>query len=262
MIKHLENLETGLLEVAARSAPWLVPILPAYTVGNALHEHLQVWPAVAITGGVAFELVGIASSKNALRCWAWNSTRRKSDPAAPFGLAVALSLIYFATGISLSVLLEVWPALTVFAPASYFVLAGSSYFVLAIGNNLSRWTRDREAEKADRELSQMVKNLSSERDNLRDIVADLKDKLGQAKETIKALEARTNNGNVGQNETFGPHNLDNAHQAKEDKVTARRQEVLSLLSDGLDKTEIADHLNVSPKTISRDIKALNGKVQS
>lgn len=180
MIKALDSFENIALELAARAAPWLAPILPAYVVGRSLYEHLDVWPAIAITGAIGFEIVGIASAKNALRCWTWNGGKRKSDPAAPLGLAVALALVYFVVGISLSVALEVWPDLAAYAPASFFVLAGASYLVLAISHNLTKWEAAIRGEREDRDHAAEVRKLTQERDSLANEVSVLKQRLKAA----------------------------------------------------------------------------------
>lgn len=54
--------------------------------------------------------------------------------------------------------------------------------------------------------------------------------------------------------------LDRANEAKQSKVKERRQEVMALLQQGLDKPAIAEQLDVSLRTITRDIQHLNGKV--
>jgi len=53
--------------------------------------------------------------------------------------------------------------------------------------------------------------------------------------------------------------LDKANEVKQDKIDERRAQVLAMLSSGLDKDAIAESLNVSVKTVARDIIALNGK---
>jgi hypothetical protein len=57
-------------------------------------------------------------------------------------------------------------------------------------------------------------------------------------------------------------NLDRANDARQSKVSERRQMVLSLLDSGLSDFDIAGQLDVSLKTIQRDIKSLNGQVRN
>ena len=55
--------------------------------------------------------------------------------------------------------------------------------------------------------------------------------------------------------------LDKANEAKTDKIAERRQQVLIMLQQGMDKADIAEALDVSVRTISRDIKNLNGHIR-
>ena len=256
MIKLLDSFEDIALTLAARIGPWLIPVLPAYTVGIALHKHLHTWPAVAFIGAIAFELAGIAATKTALRSWAWNNARtRKGDPIAPFGLTVFLSIIYFLVGIGLSVALEVWPVLTKFAPASFFLLAGQSYFVLAISHNLTKWENDKGQGKQNRltekELERLTQEnaaLSADNDNLTN--------------QLQALRQRLDNLNEQSEQTNGQLSpaLSKANAAKMTKKQARMTEALSLFNAGLSPAEVADNLQVSERTAKRYLSELNGMV--
>lgn len=53
--------------------------------------------------------------------------------------------------------------------------------------------------------------------------------------------------------------LGQANEAKQDKVTQRRDKVLPLLQNGLTDQDIAQQLDVSTRTIARDRLALNGR---
>ena len=55
--------------------------------------------------------------------------------------------------------------------------------------------------------------------------------------------------------------LDKANEAKTDKIAERRQQVLAMLQEGMEKADIAEALEVSVRTISRDISTLNGQVR-
>jgi Trp operon repressor len=55
--------------------------------------------------------------------------------------------------------------------------------------------------------------------------------------------------------------LDKANDAKQDKVTERRQAVLSLLGQNMTEDDIAESLGVSVRTIQRDILSLNGQAK-
>jgi biotin operon repressor len=53
----------------------------------------------------------------------WNTNKRKSDPDAPTGYAALLGVIYIITTISLTVVLEVRPNLSTYAPPLFPMLA-------------------------------------------------------------------------------------------------------------------------------------------
>ncbi len=56
-------------------------------------------------------------------------------------------------------------------------------------------------------------------------------------------------------------NVQKMTQAKQDKVAQRRQQVLSMLEAGKSEDDMATALNVSVRTIQRDIESLNGQVR-
>lgn len=57
-------------------------------------------------------------------------------------------------------------------------------------------------------------------------------------------------------------NVQDLNAARQAKMDTRRASVLSLLSEGLSPADIASELNVTVRTIKRDITALNGKVEA
>lgn len=56
-------------------------------------------------------------------------------------------------------------------------------------------------------------------------------------------------------------NVQDLNAARQAKIDTRRASVLSLLSEGLSPADIASELNVTVRTIKRDITALNGQVR-
>lgn len=118
-----ENLERGAVWWVARLAPWLAPVPSAFFVGRAAMRHLDVpWP-VAVVMALIIESLGLVAVYTALWLAEWNGTKRKSDPAAPVVLAVVLSGVYLVVTIGLTVVLEVWPAWALVAPALFPILA-------------------------------------------------------------------------------------------------------------------------------------------
>ena len=67
---------------------------------------------------------------------------------------------------------------------------------------------------------------------------------------------RSNRLNVADSAQKSPNGLDKARQARQSKIDVRRGQVSMLLSRGQTAGQIAEQLNVSKKTIERDMAAL------
>lgn len=77
--------------------------------------------------------------------------------------------------------------------------------------------------------------------------------------TIKLVEKERKAATKNVTNSLSVTPIDKARQAKKDKLAKRRNKVLSFLQDGMTEETIADKLNVSVRTIQRDISALNGQ---
>lgn len=107
-------------------------------------------------------------------------------------------------------------------------------------------------------LSDVVE-LSGQRDRLRTELDKLTGQIKTRQNKLDRIGTQAEQGTVRVDLDLSP--LDRLNILKQDKVTERRQAVLSLLGDGLSEGDIAHRLNVHTKTIQRDIKALNGKAR-
>jgi hypothetical protein len=67
--------------------------------------------------------VGLASVHTWLWLSGWNADKRKTDPAGPANVAILLGVVYLVTTIGLTVILEVEPSLSTYAPALFPLLA-------------------------------------------------------------------------------------------------------------------------------------------
>jgi len=103
-------------------------------------------------------------------------------------------------------------------------------------------------------LAQKLADLADKREALAADIADLR------KDRRQAKKATTVTG--GAVSPLNGASLDNANEARADKIEQRRGQVLDLLKAGLDKRDIAAELDVSPRTVSRDIKTLNGQAMA
>lgn len=134
----LDNAERLAIVIVSRIAPWAAPLAPAYLVARATAEHFDAPVYVAVAVAVTVEAVGIAATHITMEMYQYNQTRRKSDPRAPFDVGLAASVSYFFIGITLTVLLELFPELIIVAPASFFLLAVVAYVTLALMSGHAR----------------------------------------------------------------------------------------------------------------------------
>ena len=260
-----DNIEESLLLIATKFGPWLAPVGPAYFVGRAAYHRLEAHLPIAVAMALAVELVGFAATHTALKCWLWNGSKRKSDPTAPTSLMVWLSLVYFVAALILSILVEVAPESATYTPAVFIGLAGVAYVTIAVAVRLADWQTDRELEAAIKVAKRQLEALAQEleeftvrRENARAEIEKMGLELEQMKAQRKRLRQQLSAAN-GQNQS-AQDMLDVANEAKRQKIEDRRAEVLRLKREDMSQAEIARMLGVSPDTIRRDLKALNGAV--
>jgi len=115
--------ERNLVKTVAQLTPWLAPLPSGYFVARSAMKHLEIPFGVALIIGITIEFLGLASVYVWLWLSDWNNSKRKSDPMAPVGVGVMLGLVYLITTIGLTVILEVRPNLSTYAPALFPVLA-------------------------------------------------------------------------------------------------------------------------------------------
>jgi len=80
----------------------------------------------------------------------WNASKRKTDPQAPVAVALALGAVYLAATLGLVVFLEVWPALSTYAPALFPALAVVGAVNLALISQQERREAAVQTEKEER----------------------------------------------------------------------------------------------------------------
>ena len=117
-------METRLITFVSRLSPWIITLPTAYAIGESVYTIIG-WPAiVAIITALAIETMGIGVTNTALELYAYNRSKRKSDPTAPLWLSVALVVIYYVATIILTAVLEGNAVLALF-PALSAVAAGT-----------------------------------------------------------------------------------------------------------------------------------------
>jgi hypothetical protein len=144
------TIETRAVTIVSRLAPWLSPLPTAYLVARAAVNHLA-WPLpMAVVGALIVETLGLATAVTALELYQYNRSKRQADPTAPFLLAVVLVVIYFASAIILTVLLDIAPLLAVYSQAIFPVLGLVGVLNLAVRSDHAARLAAIEQEKADR----------------------------------------------------------------------------------------------------------------
>jgi len=150
--------------VVAKLAPWLAPLPSAYFVARSAILHLALPVPVAVVVAAIIETLGLTTVHTALWAYDWNDNKRKTDPSAPAGLAVALGAVYVVATLGLVVFLEVWPSLAAFAPAIFPALAVVGALNLAMISRQEQREATVRAERAERKAArQAQRQVSSDR---------------------------------------------------------------------------------------------------
>lgn len=150
----LSEVETNLTDGIAAFGPWITPIPSAALVANATVQYLHWSHALGwVTAGI-IESLGLTTISTALTLWEYNAGRRKTDPSAPFPLAASLVGVYLVSTIGLTVLLDILPDLSRYAPAlfPFLALVGAVNLALRAGhrrrlNTLAQERAERRAER-------------------------------------------------------------------------------------------------------------------
>jgi len=130
--------ESKITSLISRLSPWLAPAPTAYLVGRATMQHLG-WPfLVAFIAAIIIECLGLTTVATTLELREYNLTKRKSDPVAPFTLAAFMAGSYLVVAIGLTVMLDIAPVLSVYAPAIFPLLSLAGVTVIALRNDHQR----------------------------------------------------------------------------------------------------------------------------
>jgi hypothetical protein len=153
----MNNLEKDAIKIVAKLSPWLAPFPSAYFVARSSMAHLHLPLPVAIVVAAIIETLGLATVHTALWAHDWNAHKRKTDPTAPVGLAIAQGSVYMIATLGLVVFLEVWPALAVYAPALFPALAVVGALNLAMVARQEQREAAVSAEKAERKAARQAR---------------------------------------------------------------------------------------------------------
>lgn len=151
MIRRFEN---ALVELATNTGPLLAPIPSGYAVGLSVLHHFGWHWSIAICAALVVEFLGLQAVGVATEFYEYNANRLKSQPPAPFRLALALVIAYFVVVTALILVLDVWPELSAYAKVIFplLVLAGFSGRALRFEHQkrLVQNVQEKEERKAER----------------------------------------------------------------------------------------------------------------
>lgn len=220
--ERLNRFEDLAVDVLAVFGPWLAPVPSAYLVGKAAHDHLLWHWLIAIIAAIAVESIGVVSIVLSLRLHEWNQTKNKTDPDAPLWLALAAAVFYFVVTIGLTVVLDVRPEWSRYAPAIFPLLAAIGAANIAMKNGQRR-----------REVAKM--------DKKQPVKVATKTAVTQPVAQPKTKPAQPVAPEVGQ-------------------LDGTRKQVYELYRRNPDATqqEIADEIGISRQMVGKHAKALNG----
>jgi biotin operon repressor len=230
----LSELESNLTDGIAAFGPWITPIPSAALVANATMQHLHWSNELGwVTAGI-IESLGLTTVSTALTLWEFNAGKRKVDPSAPFPLAASLVGVYLVSTIGLTVLLDIQPELSRYAPALFPLLAlvGAVNLALRAGHRrrLDAIIHERAEKKAERQSGRQS--------------------------TVKSDEPELSS--LPSNSAITAEMMKRVRAAKKAKQDSRIDNLLTLLQDNpeLGVTDISRAMNVSRQTVYTDLEQL------
>lgn len=223
----LSEIENNLTDGIAAISPWITPLPSAALVANAVVQDLHWNQALGWITAAIIESLGLTTVSTSLQLWDYNTAKRKTDPGAPFLLAVSLVGIYLFSTIGLTVLLDIFPEMGRFAPALFPLLALVGAVNLALRSGHRRRLANLAQDRADRKTERQA-NRSTAR-NLTDLLTS----------------------NTKSNSVHLDRSLDKARQARTAIQGSRLDNLLTLYRDNptIGVTDAARTLNMSRQTI-------------
>lgn len=148
MSKIFDSVENTAADLAARLAPWLLPLVTAALVYRAVVDvlHWAPWHALATAAGL--ELFGFSALSTTITLWSWARQNRQADDTPPWALAALLSMVYFAIVTALVVVVEVAPEAIAWTPLAFPTLSLCAAGTLALRTDHRRRLAAVQADKA------------------------------------------------------------------------------------------------------------------
>lgn len=219
----------------------------ALAIDNGIPQRLAwIWPLIVDVSVIVFTAAILVSQ-----------LQRRGAKLAIFltGFYASVTIagnVLHAPATSLGWFVAILPPLSLIF-ATEMLRAMAHHNILQRGKVVTLATLETAIDAARTELDAITRQADDKRQKL----ARLKEEISQTKHlTVAAKRDNSTRFIPGDLEM-----LDRANEARDDKIAMRRQQVLALLDAGFDKEAIAAELNVSPRTIHRDLQSLNGGIQ-
>ncbi len=147
--------EEGIIDFVSKLSPWIAPLPSAWFVHDATVRHLAAGSGLAWIIAIVIETLGLTTTHTALGMHAWNKAHAdKPEKQAPFGLSVALAVVYVIATLMLISVLEVKPEWQHYAPAMFPLLAVVGAVNLALRSHHNTRIREEKAETDDNKQRQ------------------------------------------------------------------------------------------------------------
>jgi len=249
--------EEGIIDFVSKLSPWIAPLPSAWFVHDATVRHLAAGTGLAWIIAIVIETLGLTTTHTALGMHAWNKAHAdKPEKQAPFGLSVALAVVYVIATLMLISVLEVKPEWQHYAPAMFPLLAVVGAVNLALRSHHNNRIREERSAIDDEKARQR----------------QIEDEERAQKLEEKRLRAAAKYG-VNQN-VSSPVNqpsiteIDSQNDSaltakliagKRSKIDARRDQLVQIVraEPSIEKAELARRLGLgSVNTLNADIEHL------
>lgn len=150
-------IERRAIDLVIRLSPWLAPVPTAYLIGRAVMAHLAFDIVIAVITALVVETLGLATISIALILYSYNVQKRKIDPKAPVWLAYVLVGVYLVSALTLTVLLDIFPELSRYAPGVFPVMSLVGMTVVMLKASHDKRLVDVEAERQERKAERQAR---------------------------------------------------------------------------------------------------------
>jgi len=252
--KYLQSTQYIILSFLIYLGPFVVALMPAAFVSISVYALFDNWLlgiVVAFIVAVAIETVGILITHTSVKIY--NAYRAGMVELGKLIALVSFVPIYIITTMATVYFSESFGPIAHNLGMASPIFTTMVYFAIALLIDLKRVEGEAEEIKATRRAT----NQDNRAWKIEEKRAELAHKFEMEKRGQTTGQIQTETGQ----KTGHMGDMSAANRTKQEKMSARQDSVLSLVQAGKSQVEIAQILDASPKTISRDIKALNGKIK-